>query len=379
MTLLVLGSGFDRPSCSRPVADRMRWNRAARGFLSQNAADMGEPDPRRSVEIDDLRLVRALQLAPRAGFARLADALGIHERTVARRYRRLRREGILRIFGVVNPLAVGHQLWYVRVRCRPDAAESLAAALAGADGIAWVGVSAAGSEVFFSTRSLPAEQREALLTRSLPRAARVLDIDAAVVLHVFRGLSSRGWSELQELLAPAEIARLAGDDERAGPQVPPVRIEECDAAFLAVLAADGRAPIARLAEAAGISEGRAARRLDTLIRTRALVIDVDLAHEAFGLTIGAQLHLTVGPARLHGVGEALARLPEAGFVAAVAGRHNLVAAVACRDLPHLYELTTGRVGGLDGIVSMEVVPFARIVKQSGGLVADGRLVPPVQR
>jgi hypothetical protein len=56
-----------------------------------------------------------------------------------------------------------------------------------------------------------------------------------------------------------------------------------------------------------------------------------------------------------------------------------VAGVACRDLPHLYELTTGRVGGLDGIVSMEVVPFARIVKQSGGLVADGRLVPPVQR
>jgi DNA-binding Lrp family transcriptional regulator len=46
------------------------------------------------MEIDDLRLTRALQLAPRASFARLADAVGIHERTPSRRYRRLRREGV---------------------------------------------------------------------------------------------------------------------------------------------------------------------------------------------------------------------------------------------------------------------------------------------
>jgi DNA-binding Lrp family transcriptional regulator len=119
------------------------------------------------VEIDDLRLTRALQLAPRASFARLADAVGIHERTAARRYRRLRREGILRIFGMVNPMAVGQQFWQVRVRCRPDASESLAAALAARDDIAWVGVTAAGSEISFSVRSLSVDRRDLLLTRSL--------------------------------------------------------------------------------------------------------------------------------------------------------------------------------------------------------------------
>ena len=35
------------------------------------------------------------------------------------------------------------------------------------------------------------------------------------------------------------------------------------------------------------------------------------------------------------------------------------------------EFTTGRAGALEGIVSMEVVPFARVVKQAGGLVIDG--------
>jgi DNA-binding Lrp family transcriptional regulator len=155
-----------------------------------------------------------------------------------------------------------------------------------------------------------------------------------------------------------------------------VPLEPYDAALFDVLAADGRATNARLAAAAGISEGRAARRLATLIRARTLVIDVDLAHDVFGVTIGAQIYFTVSPARLPEVGAALAQLPEVGFAAAMSGRDNLMAAVACRDLSHLYEFTTARVGALEGIVSMEVVPFTRIVKQAGGMVVDGRLVDP---
>jgi DNA-binding Lrp family transcriptional regulator len=328
------------------------------------------------MDTDDLRLTRALQLAPRASFAGIAGVLGIHERTVARRYRRLRREGMLRIFGQVNPMAVGHQHWQVRVRSRPEASESLASALAARDDVAWVGVTAAGSQVAFTVRSLSAERRDLLLTRSLPRSAQVLGLQADVVLHIFLGLSSQGWSGLEGQLTPAEAAQLAGDAEPTPPVTTRLPSEPYDSALFELLAADGRAGTAELAAAAGISQGRAARRLTALIRSRTLVIDVDLAHGAYGFPVGAQLHLTVAPARLRQVGEALARLPEVGFVAAVSGRDNLTASVACRDLPHLYELITGPAGALEGVVSMETVPFARVVKQAGGLLVEGRLVDP---
>ncbi|MGV9678744.1 Lrp/AsnC family transcriptional regulator [Nocardia sp. NPDC003482] len=328
------------------------------------------------MDVEDLRLLRALQLAPRAGFATLAGILGAHERTVARRYRRLRRAGVVRIVGMVNPLAVGHQLWQVRLRCRPDAAQGLATALAARADIAWMGVSAPGSEVSFSVRSLSARQRDLLLTRLLPRSAQVHDIEASVVLHVFLGLGSRGWSQLDPLLTPAEIARLTAEHPPAG-EIVDIPAEPHDAALFDVLAADGRATTARLAEAAGISPGRAARRLDTLVRTRSLVLDVDLAHEALGYTTWAQLYCAVSPSRLHEVGETMARLPAVGFVAALSGRHNLIIAVCCRDLAELYEFSTRYAGAAEGIVTMEVVPFGRVVKQSGGLVADGRLVDPV--
>jgi DNA-binding Lrp family transcriptional regulator len=207
------------------------------------------------------------------------------------------------------------------------------------------------------------------------RAAQVLDIDASIVLHVFLGLSSRGWSGLGGLLTSEEAAQLAGPDP-PGPGGAPVQLEPHDSALFGVLAADGRATTARLAAAAGISERRAARRLATLIRERTLVIDVDLAHDVLGFPVGAQIHFTVSPAHLREVGAALARLPEVGFVAAMSGRSNLLASAACRDLAHLYEFTTGRAGPLEGIVSMEVVPFARVVKQAGGMVVDGRLADP---
>jgi hypothetical protein len=57
----------------------------------------------------------------------------------------------------------------------------------------------------------------------------------------------------------------------------------------------------------------------------------------------------------------------------MSGRSNLMASAACRDLAHLYEFATERAGALEGIVAMEVVPFARVIKQAGALVVDGRL------
>lgn len=327
------------------------------------------------MELDDLRLVHALQLAPRASFSHLSGVIGIHERTAARRYQRLCRAGILRIFGAVNPMALGHQFFQVRVRCRPDASESMANALAARDDITWVGVTAGGSEVSFSVRSLSTERRDVLLTRLLPRSAHVLGIDTAVVLHVFLGLSSRGWTERDGVLTPEQIARLTKDEAPQG-EPTAVTVEPYDSAIFSTLAANGRATTAQLAQAAGISEARAARRLATLLRTRILVIDLDVAHEAFGYTTGAYIYFTVTPAHLPEVGRRLAQLPEIGFVAAMSGPHNLIASVACRDLAHLYECTTEHIGPLPGIVSMEIVPFARIVKQSGGLVVDGRLAAP---
>lgn len=332
-----------------------------------------------AMDRDDQRVVRALQVAPRASFARIGAVLGLPERTVARRYRALRRDGLLRIFGTVNPKAAGQHPWMVRVRCRPDSAEPLATALARRDDVRWLSLAAAGSELVFSMRSLSAEQRETLLTRRLPRTAHVLDIDAAVVLHVFIGDRSDDWDGLTGCVTVEEAAALATLTElpAARDVSAPVRLEPTDQAIVAALARDGRASYAELAAAAGISEGRVTRRLATLLATNTVFIDMDLALRRFGYTAAAHVYLRVTPALLHETGQTLAALPETCFAAAISGPHNLVATVLCHDLAELYSFTTSRIGALAGVQTCEISPVLRNVKQAGGLAdEDGRLLDP---
>ena len=106
----------------------------------------------------DHQVVRALQLDPRASFSLMAEVLGVSEQTVARRYRRLRGDGYLRVMGLVSPRGVGVTEWLLRVGCRPGGARRLADALARREDVSWVSLSSGGSEIVCVVRSLSEQQ-----------------------------------------------------------------------------------------------------------------------------------------------------------------------------------------------------------------------------
>lgn len=334
-----------------------------------------------AVQPEDVRLIRALQIAPRASCASIAAALGVTENAVGRRYRRLHAEGVIRVAGIVDPGALGQSKWLVRLRCRPGSAAAIADALAKRDDVSWVGLSAAGSEVGFAVRSRTREQRDDLLGQQLPRTAAVLDIHAAAMLRQFVGGRGHYWAALQGTLTPEQEAML-GTGEAPFTEAPvvarePVRLTAEDEKLLDVLAADGRAALVDLAEAAGLTPGRASRRLETLIRLRVVHIDVELAAVALGYHARANLWLRVHPSAVKDVGRTLARKPEIAFAAAVSGPYNVHAVAHCRDLDELFEFTSDRIGSLPGLQSMEVSPLLRHVKQAGTLLSGDRLAGQV--
>jgi DNA-binding Lrp family transcriptional regulator len=81
------------------------------------------------IDRTDGRILHALQLSPRLSFRRLAEVIDVPEQTVARRYRAMRRDGLLRVTGVVNPVVYGEDRWIVRVHAKPDDLPKLAEAL----------------------------------------------------------------------------------------------------------------------------------------------------------------------------------------------------------------------------------------------------------
>ncbi|MEU6326984.1 Lrp/AsnC family transcriptional regulator [Streptomyces sp. NPDC047049] len=329
---------------------------------------------------DDVRILRALQIDPRVGFATVATVLGLSELTVARRYRRMRRAGAIRVIGVVDPGALGQSRWMVRLRCRPGSATAIAEALAQRDDVSWVALNAAGSEVTCAVRSRSPEQRDDLLGRRLPRTAAVLDLQASVLLRQFVGGRGHYWAALAGTLTPEQESALGAADtpftERPVVRNQSSQLSAQDEKLLAALAADGRASLVHLAAAADLTPGRASRRLHALLSGGVVHIDVEIAPPALGYRARAILWLRAHPGKIKAVGRAMAQMPEVGFAAAVSGPYNLHAVVQCRDLDELFEFTTDHIGTLPGVEGMEISPVYRQLKQAGTRVDGDRLTDP---
>jgi DNA-binding Lrp family transcriptional regulator len=336
---------------------------------------------RDSSVMDDLErgILQTLQIDPRAGFSKIAEVLGVSEQTVARRYRRLRGEGLLRIVGLVDPRSVGQSEWMVRVGCRPGGVGRLAEALARRDDVSWVTLTAGGSEIVCSVRSRTAEQRDELLLQRLPATSQVLSMEAYAVLHRFAGGSSTDWTGYGPALRPDQVEALeagravlfpgSGPDE-------PVTLRPEDGPLLDELAVDGRASYAALAAAAGTTVGRVTRRLEALCRAGVLYFDLDVASGLMGFTAPAYLWLTVEPASLAATGEQLAGHPEIAFAAAVSGSANLAASILCRDLEDLYQYVTTKISAVAGLRQLAISPVLRRTKQAGSQMLGQRLAPP---
>jgi DNA-binding Lrp family transcriptional regulator len=320
------------------------------------------------ITIDDLdrQLVHCLGVDGRASFSAIAEVLGVSDQTVARRYRRLRSAGILRVVGLNYPKA-GFATWFLRLRCVPGSGEAIAAALAKRDDTAWVQLLSGDTEVLCSLRG-DGGGTESLLTR-MPRSGRIVAVTTYSRLHMFTGgPDALGFMDVlpAERVAPLRVAATRARQQPTDPDEAP---GELDAALFAALAVDGRTPYADLATATGWSETTVRRRMDQLRDHGLLYFDLEVEMPAFGFRSSAWLWLSVPPSHLAEVGTALAKFPEVAYATATTGPANLAACVVCRDDESLYEFLTAKVGALPGVERVETAPIIRTVKQASPVMA----------
>jgi DNA-binding Lrp family transcriptional regulator len=318
-----------------------------------------------TLTLDDLdrQLAQCLGVDGRASFAAIADVLGVSDQTAARRYRRLRSAGALRVVGLAAPRK-GYASWFLRMRCVPGSGEAIAAALARRDDTAWVQLLSGDTEVLCALRGDPGVGGEALLAR-LPRSNRIVAVTAYSRLHIFSG-GSDALGFLDVLPAPllAPLARPSSCAWGGLSSAAPAELSELDDALCTALAMDGRTPYADLAVATGWSESTVRRRVDQLRDTGALYFDLELDMPAFGFRSTVWLWLSVPPSAMASVGAELAKFPEVAYAIATTGPANLAACAVCRSQEELYAFLTEKVGALPGVERLETSPVIRTVKQA---------------
>ncbi|MEV8019976.1 AsnC family transcriptional regulator [Streptomyces sp. NPDC086554] len=310
----------------------------------------------------DAQLLQALEIDGRAPFSRIAAVLGVSDQTVARRYRKLVSEGGLRVVAVRDHERLGQEQWMLRLRCAPDGAEAIAAALARRPDTSWIGLTSGGTEVVCCTRPRSRSDQDELLLGKLPRTPHIVDIRAQQMLHRFFG-GPNGWLIKHGPLSEEQAAALRPAGPGTDRAEEPLHIDPEDEPLVAALERDGRATYPELQQATGRSESAVKRRLAALLASGALYIDIEYDSALVGFHVGSMLWITAAPWALDTVGKTLATHAEIAHASAVAGASNIMATAVARDIPSLYRYLSGRLGHLDGVQHVETAPFIRRVKQ----------------
>ncbi|MEU8968761.1 AsnC family transcriptional regulator [Streptomyces monashensis] len=321
----------------------------------------------------DRQIIRALQVEARTPFRRIGEVVGVSEQTIARRYRRMRGEGLLRVLGKLDPHKLRGSDWLVRVQCRPNSAMDLAGALARYEQANWVSLTAGGAEIVCTVRAQHPTGQDELLLQKLPQTAQVLQLDANLVLHRFDE-GGRHWTGYDHQLDDRQLDALAERHGRvAGARLDEVSLTPVDERLLVELASDGRVSYTHVAQFIGWSPSRVARRVDELRAAGVLYFDVEFSPHLMGIGTLTYLWLSVAPARLHRIGAALATHAETAWVAAVAGERNLVAMVLCTGPEALYTYVNASIGSLAGVRAVAMSPLVHRVKHASPVSVGHRL------
>lgn len=352
----------------------MEPSRAPRPDAQPDPHPGADPAGRGTAHADelDLVLINALQWRPRATWTELAPALEVDAVTLARRWRRLVRDGCAWVTCYPRPAALtaadgGQAL--VEVAVERGAGEAVAARLA-ADPYAVSVDHITGTHDILVT--VTAARTSAMLGYLQDRFTALPGV-VGTRTHLVTRVYAEGADWRLRTLDAGQRAALV-------PPSPPARVEGAsfsptDPELVTALGADGRASHTELAARTGTSTTTVARRLHRLLAAGLVRMRCDMAQPLTGAPLRVTLWLRVPPTELDATARRIAALPEVRLCAGVVGAANLVVMAWLRhvaDVPRLEVELLGRFPYID--VADRAVTI-RADKQVGRiLAADGRAV-----
>ncbi|WP_424215214.1 Lrp/AsnC family transcriptional regulator [Streptomyces sp. BI20] len=315
----------------------------------------------------DHAVLRALHRDPRASFAEVAAAAGVHERTVARRLERLVEGGRVRFLAQLVPEYLGEGLTVeVAVRCAPGRVHETAMALTRRPEVRSVEVATGAPEVFVEATVADEEGLFALADGVVGRLPGVVDLRTMIVLRLL--LTANDWAPYDERPTPVRRAVATGVGLPA-----PISVDALDRELVALLARDARMSTSVLARELRVGESTARRRLARLRASHVLHLRLYADPALLGHPLEARFRLTVAPRGLEATIRALAAEPSVRHLVVVTGERALLGYSSHRDPAGFTEFTGGVLAGLEHVVSADTALLLRTYKRAWEPV--GRAAP----
>ncbi|MCR3722111.1 MULTISPECIES: Lrp/AsnC family transcriptional regulator [Prauserella salsuginis group] len=307
----------------------------------------------------DAALIRVLHSDGRAPWPKVANEIGCSPSTARRRFEAMHSAGMLRLIGRtdVARLGLGVPAMVQFTGAGAGDPEFLEAMRTRGD-VRFLGavVGSVGSVAEFVVPDTAAlQERIGRLSAEFDVAAEVF-----VVMHTYT--SGQDW-------LPEAVERRVDTRSRELPLAHPTPAERV---VLELLIRNGRTSLPELAAAIGKSENTARRTMDSLRERELLDFRVLIEPEVLGFNAEFWVWLEVEPSQLAQVGEELARNQGTKYLAATAGRNNLVGQIVLPEHPDMYGYVTGVLGQIEGVRRVEIMIQTRTYKRVWNMVVDGR-------
>jgi DNA-binding Lrp family transcriptional regulator len=268
---------------------------------------------------EDLALIHALQLAPRAPWSELGRALAVDPVTAARRWNKLSSRG--EAWVTVSP---GPRVYdalciaYIDIACATGRTHHVAGQLAHHPNMVTIERCTDAHTLLatVATANIAAMSRYTLDV--LPAVSDVTAVRARIVTHMFTEggrwrIDALGPSQRAELRQPAPAPKTRADHSSAP-----------DPMLFELLSRDGRASHQTLATALGVSPRTVKRRLDTLMRAGVLRFRCDFARPLGGYPIAVTFWAAAPAHDLADIGRSVIQHRHTRNCAAISGQHNLI-------------------------------------------------------
>ncbi|WP_158636001.1 Lrp/AsnC family transcriptional regulator [Tsukamurella sputi] len=290
------------------------------GPISSAEVIQGTVPDRDGLSTEDLRLVHALQVVPRAPWSRIGAVLGCDPVTAARRWARLREDGYAWVtaYRFTRRTVVA----LVELSCAPGRTLEVARDLAGDVEAITIDVTAGGRDLVIT---VAVEGDDRLGEYLLDRLGAVQGVMSSRT-HVVTSIASDARSWRLRMLGEPELAALEAIPRPSGRQRAALSGEEFDG-VLAALAADGRIRATDLAARAGIGVDRARASLNTVLAAEGIVVRTEVARRYSERPVYAWFFLRSPARSTDRVLRRLATLRDVRLLATSIGTSNIVLAM----------------------------------------------------
>ena len=226
---------------------------------------------------DELSLIHALQIRPRAAWTELAPVLGVAPATLAHRWETLREHGLAWITAYpVQKSGTGAVVAIVELTCDPDGVGQLVQTMTADPRIASIEYAARGRDLILTVQTGSLDELSDLVLGELPshRSVRVAQTHACSALH------AEGSRWRLDSLSPSQSNALI----RLGPRVPASAAaavpNEVANELIGELARNGRATAQEIATRTGRPASSIRRQLAAVLRSDHVVLRCDVAQSA---------------------------------------------------------------------------------------------------